>query len=88
MTGNALARHGSRVKESPSLKNRMWSWQTVVPRRGPWATPLIKKPHDPQMPSRQSWSNATGSSPRPISSSFKTSSISRNDMSAVTPLTW
>ncbi len=37
MTGKALARHGSRVKESPSLKNRMWSWHTVVPRRGPWA---------------------------------------------------
>jgi hypothetical protein len=26
----------------------MWSWHTVVWRRGPWATPLIRKPHDPQ----------------------------------------
>ena len=29
-TGNASARHGSIVSVSPSLKLRMWSWQTVV----------------------------------------------------------
>ena len=63
MTGNALARQGSIVSASPSVKLRMWSWQTVVRVFGPWATPLITKPHVPQMPSRQSWSNAIGSSP-------------------------
>jgi hypothetical protein len=35
---------------------------------GPWATPLIMKPQEPQMPSRQSCSKATGSSPFSISS--------------------
>jgi hypothetical protein len=29
-TGNAVARQGSMVIESPSLKLRMWSWQAVV----------------------------------------------------------
>ena len=62
-TGNAAARHGSRVSMSPSLKNRMCSWQTVVARFGPCATPLIMKPQVPQMPSRQSLSKAIGSSP-------------------------
>ena len=37
--------------------------------------------HIPQMPSRQSESKATGSSPFAVSSSLSTSSISRNDMS-------
>ena len=40
--------------------------------------------HMPQMPSRQSWSKATGSSPSRISCSLSTSSISRNDMSGET----
>jgi hypothetical protein len=52
--GNALARHGSSHSSSPSLNLRMCSWHTVVPRSGPCATPLIMKPHMPQMPSRQS----------------------------------
>src|SRR5262249_22390752 len=39
-------------------------------------------------PSRQSWSNAIGSSPFLISSSFTTSSISRNDMSGLTSRAW
>ena len=69
---------------SPSLKCRMWSWQTVVPGSGPCGRPLITKPHVPQMPSRQSESNAIGSSPFLMSSSFTTSSISRNDMSGET----
>ena len=38
----------------------------------------------PQMPSRQSESNAIGASPFLISPSFTTSSISRNDMSGET----
>ena len=59
----------------------MCSWQVVVARSGPCATPLITMLHMPQMPSRQSWSNATGSSPSRISFSLRTSSISRNDMS-------
>ena len=49
--------------------------------RGPWATPLITSAHAPQMPSRQSWSKAIGSSPPWMSCSLRTSSISRNDMS-------
>ncbi len=63
-TGNARERQGSRWSTSPLLKCRMWSWQTVVAGSGPCATPLIMKPQEPQMPSRQSWSKATGSSPR------------------------
>jgi hypothetical protein len=47
--------------------------------------PLIIIPHEPQMPSRQSWSNAIGSLPSSVSRSFTTSSISRNDMSGLTP---
>src|SRR5437868_4508309 len=39
----------------------------------------------PQMPSRQSWSNATGSSSCRISFSLSVSIISRNDMSGLTP---
>jgi hypothetical protein len=53
----------------------------VVARSGPCGAPLITREHIPQMPSRQSWSNATGSSPSRMSRSFSTSSISRNDMS-------
>ena len=41
----------------------MWSWQAVVRGRGPWARPLMTMPHVPQIPSRQSWSKAIGSSP-------------------------
>ena len=32
----------------------MWSWHTVVMLFGPWGTPSIIIPHDPQIPSRQS----------------------------------
>ncbi len=62
MTGKAAARHGSTVIVSPSANERMWSWQLVVT-SGPCASPLIISEHAPQMPSRQSESNATGSSP-------------------------
>ncbi len=65
---------------SPSVNDRMWSWQVVVT-CGPWASPLIISPHMPQMPSRQSESKAIGSSPFSFSSSLRTSSISRKDMS-------
>jgi hypothetical protein len=60
-TGNALARHGSIQISSPSRNARMWSWQAVVARCGPCGRPLITMPHEPQIPSRQSWSKATGS---------------------------
>ena len=68
---------------SPSLKDRMCSWQVVVT-SGPWAWPLIISPQVPQMPSRQSWSKAIGSSSAALSFSLSTSSISRNDMSSET----
>ena len=41
-------------------------------------------PQVPQMPSRQSWSKAIGSSPFSIRPSLTTSSISRKDMSSLT----
>ena len=50
--------------------------------------PLMTTPQVPQMPSRQSWSKAIGSSPFWMSSSFTTSSISRNDMSGLTSFAW
>jgi hypothetical protein len=81
ITGKALARHGSMVISSPSLKLRMCSWQVVVRLAGPWGLPLITIEHEPQMPSRQSWSKATGSSPFASQLSLSTSSISRKDMS-------
>ena len=65
-----LARQGSRSIVSPSLKRRMWSWQTVVPGSGPCGIPSTRKPQAPQMPSRQSESNAIASSPFAISPSL------------------
>src|SRR5262245_54113600 len=59
--GNALARQGSIVMVSPSWKWRMCNWQVAVPRCPPWGIPLITSEHMPQMPSRQSESNAIGS---------------------------
>jgi hypothetical protein len=88
ITGKGWARHGSTVIVSPSLKLRMCSWHTVVPLRGPWARPLIIMAHEPQMPSRQSWSKAIGSPPVLVSVSLRTSSISRNDMSGETASSW
>ena len=70
------------VMTSPSLKLRMCSWQVVV-FSGPWAWPEIISPHIPQMPSRQSLSNAMGSSPLAFSCSLRTSSISRKLMSGL-----
>jgi hypothetical protein len=77
---------------SPSENDRMCSWQVAVcgwlsNRPLPCARPLIITPHDPQMPSRQSWSKETGSSPFMMSCSLSTSSISRNDMSGETSAT-
>jgi hypothetical protein len=85
MTGKPEARNGSIVISSPSLYCRMWSWQVAVPFWGPCAWPLIMQPHEPQMPSRQSWSNAMGSVPSSMSRSFTTSSISRKDMCSLMP---
>src|SRR5262249_55114856 len=81
LTGHGGARHGSIVIVSPSLKNRMCNWHTVVAGTGPCGLPLITRPHDPQIPSRQSLSNAIGSSPRRVRSSLTMSSISRKDIS-------
>jgi hypothetical protein len=41
----------------------------------------------PQMPSRQSLSKASGSSPLAMSCSLRVSSISRKDISGTTPVT-
>ena len=87
MTGKASARHGSMLIVSPSRNSRMCNWQVVVV-TGPCALPLIMRPHMPQMPSRQSLSNAIGSSPLAMSDSLSTSSISRNDMSPETSASW
>jgi len=84
MTGNARDRHGSTSITSPSEKLRMCSWQVVVC-SGPCGRPLITVLHAPQIPSRQSWSNATGSCTSRISCSLRMSSISRNDMSGLMP---
>jgi hypothetical protein len=84
ITGKALARQGSTTSVAPSSKLRMCNWQAVVRVRGPWGRPFTTMLHVPQIPSRQSWSNAIGSSPFCVSSSFTTSSISRNDMSGLT----
>ncbi len=62
----------------------MWSWHAVVRSRGPWGRPLMTTPQVPQMPSRQSWSKAIGSSPLRASPSLTTSSISKNDISGLT----
>src|SRR5579859_362929 len=86
-TGKALARQGSTTMVSPSLKARMCSWQVVVPSQGPWGRPLIYMEHMPQIPSRQSWSNAMGSLPSTTSRSFSTSNISKKDISEEIPLT-
>src|SRR5581483_11095165 len=83
--GKAAARHGSISMTSPVVNLRMWSWQVAVPSWGPWAWPLIIIPQEPQMPSRQSCSKATGSWPALMSRSLSRSSISRNDMSSLTP---
>jgi hypothetical protein len=83
-TGNAAARNGSIVIVSPSRKARMWSWHVVVAFQGPWGRPLMTTPHAPQIPSRQSWSKAIGSSPFFKSPSFRMSSISRNETSGET----
>jgi len=45
-------------------------------------------PHVPQIPSRQSLSNAIGSSPFNSSSSFTTSSISRKDMCSLASVSY
>src|SRR3954453_961400 len=63
----------------------MCSWQVVVACCGPCGEPSMTSEHMPQMPSRQSWSNATGSSPSRMSRSLSTSSISRKDMSGEMP---
>src|SRR5699024_2353382 len=48
----------------------------------------MTRPHVPQIPSRQSLSNAIGSSPSRVSRSFNTSSISRNDISGEISSSW
>ena len=79
--GKALARKGSTVMASPSGKRRMWIWQVVAAPSGSCARPLITRLHIPQMPSRQSWSKATGSAPFLMRTSLRMSSISSRDAS-------
>src|SRR4051812_44848079 len=57
-----------------------------MPRCGPWGLPLMTSEQVPQMPSRQSWAKAMGSSPLASRPSFTTSSISRKDMFGLRPL--
>src|SRR5690606_25981063 len=52
---------------------------------GPCGLPLMYMEHVPQIPSRQSWSKATGSSPFLIRTALSTSNISRNDISGEMP---
>ena len=85
-TGNAVARHGSIVMVSLSLNCRICNWQAVVPCWPPWGTPLMTMEQVPQIPSRQSESNAIGSLPSAIMPSFTTSSISRKDISGLTSI--
>jgi hypothetical protein len=80
MTGKAAARHGSMTMVVAVLNLRMCSWQVAVPARAVGLA-VDHQPHVPQMPSRQSWSKAIGSSPSAMRRSLTTSSISRNDMS-------
>ena len=84
ITGKDLERNGSMVIVSPSSNFRMCSWQTVVMRSGPWGMPSMVSEHVPQIPSRQSWSKATGTSRRAMSCSFSRSSISRKEESSGT----
>ena len=84
LIGNGPARHGSTTIVSPSLNLRMCSWQTVVFISGPWGLPLMTIEHMPQMPSRQSWSNAIVSLPCATSCSFRMSNISRKELSGLT----
>ena len=70
MIGKPAARHGSMTISSPSENLRMCSWQVAVPFCGPCAWPSIISPQLPQMPSRQSWSNAIGSRSSAISCSL------------------
>lgn len=83
-TGNGPALQGSTTIVSPSLNLRMCNWHTVVRRSGPCGMPLIVIEHIPQMPSRQSWSNAIGSLFSATSCSFKMSNISRKELSGLT----
>src|SRR5688572_28930514 len=87
ITGKDSALQGSTTTVSPFLNARMCNWQTVVACQGPCGLPLICIEHEPQIPSRQSWSNAIGSLPSLMSLSFSTSNISRNDISGETSST-
>ena len=81
--GSAFARHGSTVIVVAVAEVA----HVQLARRGAAARPVRDavdhQPHEPQMPSRQSWSKAIGSSPLRSRRSFTTSSISRNDMSGL-----
>ena len=77
MTGNASARHGSMVMTVAVAEAAHVQLAGRRDFSGPWAWPEIIRPHMPQMPSRQSESNAIGSSPAALSCSLSTSSISR-----------
>ena len=84
ITGNGFALHGSTHNVSPSLKYLIDKRQVVTAGTGPWGWPLIYIPHEPHIPSRQSWSNATGSLSSSTSFLLSASSISRKDISGDT----
>ena len=63
-------------------------YDELTEENGPCGRPFIYMEQVPQMPSRQSWSNAMGSFPSRISSSFRTSNISRKDISEEKFFTW
>src|SRR5699024_2622667 len=82
MTGNESARQGSKSMTSPSENERICSWHVVVC-SGPCAIPLITIPHIPQIPSRQSESNAMGSSPSTVPMRLCSTYIPEHDMFAL-----
>jgi len=81
ITGNAPLLKGSTVISLPSLKRLMYSWHVVTPSSGPCALPLIYNPQAPQIPSRQSWSNAIVSLFSSTNLLFRISSISGKEVS-------
>ena len=68
---------------APSLNDRTCWRHDGVFGTGPCGRPSTVIPHEPQTPSRQSESNATGSRPSTTSASLSRSSNSSSDISGV-----
>ena len=77
VSSSGTSRAASRVK----LCSR-WSRSRQAGTKTAPVTPSMFMAHEPQMPSRQSCSNAIGSLPSTVIQSLTTSSISRNDISS------